>query len=160
MPDQAPGDWFLGFRERWMHDVFTATAAVRLHEWEQIDDEALTRAAAWKREAAAAKRDDALNAAVMDGVLRLLARTKGEPPADTDLREAARRYLTTPPDEELVEAMEPLVAEMLPDLADLLGNVQAQLGDKARAQARLVLAGIAACLAMPRVDLQRASGRP
>jgi hypothetical protein len=35
----------------------------------------------------------------------------------------------------------------------------AALSDKARAQARLVLAGMAACLAMPRVDLQRASGR-
>jgi len=160
MSDQAPGDWFLGFRARWMQDVFTATVAVRLHEWEQIDDEALRQAAAWKREATAAMSDDALNAAVMDGVLRLLARTRGEPPVDTGLREAARRYLTTPPDEDLVEAMEPLVAEMLPDLADLLGNVQARLGDKARAQARLVLAGIAACLAMPRVDLQRASGRP
>ena len=66
----------------------------------------------------------------------------------------------TPPDEELACAMEPLVTEMLPDLADLLGNVQAQLGDKARAQARLVWPGIAACLAMPRIDLQRASGRP
>jgi len=85
MPDQAPGDWFLGFRARWMQDVFTATAAVRLHEWEQIDDGALAQAAAWKREAVAAKRDDALNAAVMDGVLRLLARTKGEPPVNADL---------------------------------------------------------------------------
>jgi hypothetical protein len=44
-------------------------------------------------------------------------------------------------------------------LADLLGSVQAQLGDKARAHARLVVVGIAACLAMPRVDLQRATGR-
>ena len=72
------------------------------------------------------------------------AQAESEPPVDTDLREAARRYLTTPPAEELVEAMQPLVTEMLSGLADLLGNVQAQLGDKARAQARLVLADIAA----------------
>jgi len=157
MTNQPGSRWFENFRQRWMQDVFTATAAARLDEWKQIDDEALTLAAAWEREAAAEKRDDFLNAAVMNGVLRLLARTKGDPRVDGSVREAARKYLETPPDEELARAMEPVVTEMLPDLSDLLGNVQAELGDKARAQARLVLAGIAACLAMPRIDLQRAS---
>ena len=76
MPDQPGSGWFQNFRQRWIQDVFTATVAVRLDEWKQIDDEALTLAAAWKREAAAKKTDDLLNAAVMDGVLHLIARTR------------------------------------------------------------------------------------
>lgn len=149
--------WLAKFRERWLKDAFDGTRALRIDEWELLNDEALEQVAGWTREAAAAHQEE-LNFAVMEGVMRLLVRTKGDPPADEAMRAVVRKYLVTPPDDELVAATEPLVRDMLPDLDRLLEWVRAQLGATAFTQARRVLAVIALWLAMPRVELLRLTG--
>ena len=158
MADRPQDQWLWKFRERWLKDAFDATVALRLDEWELANDESLAQVAAWTREAAAAHQEE-LNFAVLEGVMRLLVRTMGDPPADAAMRAAAHKYLVTPPDDELVAATERLVREMLPNLDSLLEGVRAQLGDTALVQARLVLAVIGAWLALPRVELLRVSGR-
>ena len=150
--------WVWKFRQRWSTDVFDATMALRLQEWELVDDAALAQTAAWAREATETHEEE-FSFVLLDGLMSLLARTWGDPPVGPDLVATARRYLSLPLDDELADAAEPLIRQLVPDLDAVLENVRAQFGENAPGQLRRVLGGIALRLALPRVELLRLTGR-
>lgn len=150
--------WVWKFRQRWFTDAFAATLALRLQEWELIDDAALAQTADWARQARSTHEEE-FGFVVLDGLMRLLASTWGDPPVTPQLVVTARRYLPLPPDDELADAAGPLIRQLVPDVDAVLDSIGSLLGQTARGQAWRVLGGIALRLAVPRVELLRLSGR-
>jgi tetratricopeptide (TPR) repeat protein len=150
--------WTWKFRQRWMTDAFDAAVALRLQEWELIDAAVLAQTADWARDAQATHQEE-FGFVVLDGMMRLLARTWGDPPVTPELAATVARYLSLPPDDELADAAEPLIRELVPDVAGLLESIRATLGETARGQSRRVLGAIALRLAVPRVQLLRMARR-
>ena len=150
--------WAWKFRQRWMTDAFDAVVALRLQEWELIDAAVLAQTADWAREAQATHQEE-FGFVVLDGTMRLLARSWGDPPVTPELAATVARYLSLPPDDELADAAEPLIRELVPDVVGLLESIKATLGETARGQSRRVLGAIALRLAVPRVQLLRMARR-
>jgi CHAT domain-containing protein len=152
--DSAPA-WIQQIHGAWVKGAPAATARLRI-EWRSIDEAALRQAAEWAEQGKAEDWQPRLSAATFDSVLRLLASTAGDPPVPAEVREASRAALRGPADEALIKGTDPLVRQLLPDLDEHLARIG---DDEQRTVVRGVLAMVAACLALRRVEILRLLGQ-
>jgi hypothetical protein len=113
-------------------------------------------AAEWAEQGRAQDWQSRLLAATFESVLKLLAATAGDPAVPAEVREASRAALRGPADEALIRGTDPLVRQLLPDLDEHLARIG---DDEQRTVVRGVLAMVAACLALPRVEILRLLGQ-
>ncbi len=155
MTSDSATTWIQQIHEAWIKGAPGATARLRV-EWRSIDEAALRQAAEWAEQGRTADWQSRLLAATFESVLKLLAATAGDPPVPADVREASRAALRGPADEALIKGTDPLVRQLLPDLDEHLARIG---DDEQRTVVRGILAMVAACLALPRVEILRLLGQ-
>jgi hypothetical protein len=145
-------DWLETVHQAWANGGWLPTVINMRSRPQLLNAGAEPRAQAWQAAAQGQGWSQELSAEVFANVVKLLIATAGDPPAPPGERALARAIVRGQAPDDVIEQTETLARRLAPGMDFQLARAA---DDQERQGFRIRLAGVAALLALPRVDVLR-----